>query len=56
MLGFVPLGIPGTNHKGTGADHASSYHSCMCVPEPVLSYLPAPVVPPARWEESNDGD
>lgn len=50
MLGFVSLGIPGTNHKGTGADHGSSY---------VLArspYLPAPVVPPARWEESNDGD
>lgn len=34
MLGFVSLGIPGTNHKGTGADHASSF--VVCVPESVL--------------------
>jgi hypothetical protein len=34
VLGFVSLGIPGTNHKGTGADHASSV--VVCVTESVL--------------------
>ena len=48
-MGLWSLGIPGTNHKGTGVDHAS------CTPYR-SPYLPAPVVPPVRWEESNDGD